>query len=73
MPAIATVRADTIATTISASCTQCTERVWGHIAVQAAISANGSANTECSIITSRRNARTLLGSGAVTRRWRTRP
>ncbi len=34
---IATVRADTMATVISASCTQCTERVCVHIAVSAAM------------------------------------
>ena len=34
---IATVRAATIATVISSSCTQCTERVSRHIAVRAAM------------------------------------
>ena len=59
---MANVRAPTIAIVISSSFTQLT---WGTIAVSAAMYANGSAKTLCSILTRPRNDLTGFGTGAV--------
>src|SRR5215475_9029119 len=60
--ASANVRPATIATVTSSRSSQ---RTSGAIAVSAATYANGSAKTECSITTSRRNALTRPGRGAT--------